>query len=253
MNCPSFLNGLLTFFKGFFYYLFLNSNESALNFKRESNSFSFSSIRPHIYDSTNCTGFSKHYIYHINWAIRKIHAIKPTTVCDFGSSLYYITSITSLCKVVFFDIRPPNLLLDHLYTHKCDIVDVSHIPFESFSFISCLHVLEHIGIGRYGDPLNKNGDLIASKNITNLLQHNGDLLIVVPIASKARLSYNANRIYSFEEVTNQLFPSLELISFSLITDEDFSGIPFTEDTLSSLQLLPSQNHACGCFHFKKLQ
>ena len=66
---------------------------------------------------------------------------------------------------------------------------------EKFDFVFSISSFEHDGLGRYGDPINPNGDLQAMRNIyENLLSDSGVLLLSVPIG-KDQLAFNAHRIY----------------------------------------------------------
>jgi len=60
----------------------------------------------------------------------------------------------------------------------------------SFSISS----FEHDGLGRYGDPLNPEGDLLAMKNMKSILKTNGILFLSVPVG-RDTLIWNARRIY----------------------------------------------------------
>ena len=42
---------------------------------------------------------------------------------------------------------------------------MNNIKSDSLSSVSCMHVIEHIGLGRYGDPINQNGDKFAINEI----------------------------------------------------------------------------------------
>ena len=73
--------------------------------------------------------------------------------------------------------------------------DLANLPFEinSVQSLSCMHTVEHVGLGRYGDPIDPDGDLKAIKEIKRVLAVNGNLLFVVPIG-KPKIVYNAHRI-----------------------------------------------------------
>lgn len=66
---------------------------------------------------------------------------------------------------------------------KADIIS-SSLPFEKlkFDYIVCLSSLEHIGLGYYGDKIDKRGDLIALRKIHFFLQNEGKLLVTLPFA-----------------------------------------------------------------------
>lgn len=53
---------------------------------------------------------------------------------------------------------------------------------------------EHDGLGRYGDPLNPDGDLAAMARMKTVVKPNGLLFLAVPVGCDA-LVWNAHRIY----------------------------------------------------------
>jgi hypothetical protein len=62
---------------------------------------------------------------------------------------------------------------------------------------------EHDGLGRYGDPLNPNGDLEAMKKMKKILKMDGLLFLVVPVG-KDKLVWNAHRIYGYKRLPRLL-------------------------------------------------
>ena len=54
--------------------------------------------------------------------------------------------------------------------------------------------IEHSGLGRYGDPLNPNGDVKTMHDIYSNLKENGFLIWGAPVGKDA-LVWNAHRIY----------------------------------------------------------
>ena len=105
-----------------------------------------------IADKSTTTGFDKHYIYHTAWAARKLRDLNPHEHIDISSSLYFVTLVSAFIPVKFFDYRPAIIELENLSTGHADI---TQLPFkdDSIDSLSCMHVVEHIGLGRYGDPL----------------------------------------------------------------------------------------------------
>jgi hypothetical protein len=106
-----------------------------------------------------------------------------------------------------------------------------------------MHVIEHVGLGRYGDPLDPLGDEQAARELQRVLAHAGTLLMVVPVGVP-RVCFNAHRIYSCDQVKT-MFSYLRPLSFSLVTDAG----EFLAD--ASDALADSQTYGCGCFEFTK--
>lgn len=202
-------------------------------------------FNPQIKDKTIKTGFDRHYVYHTSWAARKVKEINPEFHTDISSSLYFSGIVSAFIPVKFYDYRPAQLKLSGLEGNSCDLTKLSFSD-NSIKSLSCMHTVEHIGLGRYGDTIDPNGDVKAIKELARVLAPEGHLLFVVPVG-KPKIEFNAHRIYSYEQVIG-LFPNLKLVEFSMVTDTVEQG-DFIEN--ADPKLVQSQNYACGCFLFKK--
>lgn len=201
-----------------------------------------SDFYPQIKDKTITTHFDSHYVYHTSWAARKVREINPEFHTDISSSLYFSGITSAFVPVKFYDYRPAELKLSNLESLPGDLMN---LPFaeNSINSLSCMHTIEHIGLGRYGDPLDPNGDLRAVMELKRVLSENGSLLFVTPVG-KPRIQFNAHRIYSYEMIM-EIFEGLNLVEFSLVTD---SG-DFIEN--ANPDIVKEQKYGCGCFWFKK--
>jgi SAM-dependent methyltransferase len=117
---------------------------------------------------------------------------------------------------------------------------------DSILSLSCMHVIEHVGLGRYGDTLDPMGDARAAAELKRVLAPGGHLLFVTPVG-RPEIHFNAHRIYSFEAVM-ALFEGLELAEFALITDKrDGAALVMDADPAR----VAKQRYGCGCFLFRK--
>ncbi len=201
-----------------------------------------SDFYPQIKDKTITTHFDSHYVYHTSWAARKVREINPEFHTDISSSLYFSGITSAFVPVKFYDYRPAELKLSNLESLPGDLMK---LPFtdNSINSLSCMHTIEHIGLGRYGDPLDPNGDLRAIIELKRVLSKNGSLIFVTPVG-KPRIQFNAHRIYSYEMIM-EMFEGLNLVEFSLVTD---SG-DFIQN--ANPDIVKEQKYGCGCFWFKK--
>lgn len=204
-------------------------------------------VKAHLLDAGRITPFDRHYIYHIAWALRVLKAHSDVTEhVDISSSLYFVASASVFMPTRFYDYRPADLQLSGL---ACGQADLLHLPFDSGSLtsLSCMHVIEHIGLGRYGDPFDPTGDAKAINELKRVLAPGGQLLVVVPIGGEARIEFDAHRIYTYELFLSH-FSELELIEFALIPEDARDGglIRHADPVLTR-----AQRYGCGCFHFRK--
>lgn len=199
-------------------------------------------FHPCLEDKTPKTEFDAHYIYHTAWAARKVKEISPQRHTDISSALYFSGIVSAFIPVDFYDYRPADLNLSNLKSASADLTRLFFSD-NSLSSLSCLHTVEHIGLGRYGDPLDAQGDLKAIAELKRVLAPGGSLLFVVPVGLP-RIEYNAHRIYSYEMIKDY-FKELTLKEFTLIDD---SG-QFIEN--ASPESVKDQRYGCGCFWFTK--
>lgn len=198
---------------------------------------------PCLEDKTPSTDFDRHYVYHTAWAARVLARTRPALHADISSYLYFATLVSAFIPMKFYDYRPADVMLSNL---TAEAVDLMALPFEdgSIESLSCMHVVEHVGLGRYGDPLDPNGDLKAIAELRRVLAPGGTFLFVVPIG-QPRVMFNAHRIYSYGQVESY-FRGLELKEFALIPDNPQDGDLIYAATR---EMADAQTYGCGCFWF----
>ncbi len=200
-------------------------------------------VYPCPWDKTKETSFDRHYIYHTAWAARKLAEIKPKRHIDVGSSLYFAGIVSAFIPFDFYDLRPADLVLDNFQSHPGDL---GRLPLADASVesLSCLHVIEHIGLGRYGDKIDPQGDWKSAQELTRVLAPGGNLLIAVPVG-RPRIQFNAHRVYS-PAIVLDMFNGLVLKEFTLIPEK--GGSPITK---MGPETADQEKFACGCFWFVK--
>ncbi len=198
-----------------------------------------------MFEKTEKTEFDRHYIYHTAWAARCLAQTKPVKHVDISSSLFFSVISSAFVPIDFYDYRPADVILSDFSSRSADLVKLQFAD-NSIPSLSCMHTVEHIGLGRYGDALDPNGDLKAISELQRVLAVNGDLFFVVPVG-KPRIIYNAHRIYSFDQIISY-FDKLKLFKFTLIPEQFYEGGLMDNPTQ---EVLARQKYACGCFWFKK--
>lgn len=199
-----------------------------------------------IYEDSVETSFDTHYFYHTAWAARIIAKTRPKKHIDISSMLYFPGIISAFVPVEFYDYRPA--LIKGLNNLTSEQSDITNLPFanDSIESLSCLHVIEHIGLGRYGDAIDPSGDIKAINELKRITAKGGDLLFVVPIG-KPKIVFNAHRIYGYSQII-EYFGGFELKDFSLIKDDARQSGIISNATKEEAD---KQNYGCGCFWFKK--
>lgn len=197
-------------------------------------------------EDTPQTGFDRHYVYQVAWALRTLRKINPAHHHDFSSILYFVVAASAIVPVTFHDLRPANLQLDNLSTRRSDLTALS-IETGALECVSCMHVVEHVGLGRYGDTLDYEGDLKAIRELKRVIRPGGDLLFVVPVGRESLIQFNAHRIYAYNDVFRYFLPEFDVVEHALIPETDVVGIVHSPPAA----LVATQRYGCGCFWFKK--
>ena len=197
---------------------------------------------PLIHDRTSTTPFDRHYFYQDTWAFRSIMESGTESHMDVGSRVDFIGFLSTVTKVTFIDIRPIEARLENLESRKGSVLD---LPFEDRSVrsLSCLHVAEHVGLGRYGDTLDPLGTKKACRELARVLATGGNLYFSLPVG-RERLCFNGHRVHSPMRII-EYFDSLKLLELSGVTDEgDFARN-------MDVRELSREEYACGMFRFTR--
>lgn len=199
-------------------------------------------FNPQFGDRTSITNYDAHYVYHTSWAARRLFDHKVDLHIDIASDIRFSTIASSFQKIKFLDYRPLRISLANL---ECDSIDLTHLDLsdDSVQSLSCMHVVEHIGLGRYGDEINYYGADRAMSELQRVVARGGLLYFVTPVGIPA-LEFNAHRIFSPSEIEKK-FNKMKLIEFSFVDDR---GI-FHENT--NIAAAETQRYACGCYIFEK--
>ena len=197
---------------------------------------------PCLTDRTATTPFDSHYFYQDIWAFKAIQASGIENHIDVGSRVILVGMLTAITKVTFVDIRPLIVNLENYNSLQASILT---LPFRdnSVASLSCLHVAEHIGLGRYGDPLDPEGTKKAARELARVLAPGGNLYFALPVG-RLRVCFNAHRIHSPQQVL-RYFDNLRPIQISGIGDDRIFREGIAPDDLADA------TYACGLFHFTK--
>lgn len=189
-------------------------------------------------DKTAHTPLDPVYFFQDSWAASKIFAYKPTSHVDIGSAAKTIGIISQFVPTTMVDIRPLPLTLANLSFIEGTILA---LPFsdDSILSLSSLCVIEHIGLGRYGDPIDSFGSEKAIKEIMRVVQKHGIILFSVPVDSNNKIYFNAHRAFSRAYILAQFNPC------DLLEEQYIYGKSMFD------QYRPELGYGIGLYMFKK--
>jgi len=193
-----------------------------------------------------------HYFHQDLLVASAIHDARPVRHVDVGSRIDgFIAHVASFRKVEVIDIRPLSDAQPHpnISFVQGDLMEMDGNEWEGVTdSLSCLHALEHFGLGRYGDALDPRGHLKGFLNLHRLLKPGGTLYLSFPIKSgPTEIYFNAHRVFDATEPLAWSRGLFELSRFDFIDDH---GGPHTD---TSISVLPADTqYACGIYTLRKL-
>ncbi len=195
-------------------------------------------FKPAIFDKTEITNIDPIYFFQDAWCARKIFEKKPQKHVDIGSKIDLVSIISQFTPTTFVDIRPIDLKLKNLEFKKDDILNLSFKD-NSIQSLSSICVIEHIGLGRYGNKLDSFGSEKAAQELKRILAESGDLYVSLPIDVTNKIYFNAHRAFTRNYVL-EMFAPLKLIEEKYIYGNSMFNY-----------YDPQKGFGTGLYYFKK--
>jgi SAM-dependent methyltransferase len=219
-----------------------------LHFRHAGGQASVLDLYPCLFDKTATSSIDTHYFYQAVWAFTRILSQKPYRHVDLGSQLNLVGLLTTITRIIFLDIRPLVLTLNN-YSGLAASIPSLPLQSDTILSLSSLHVIEHIGLGRYGDRIDPLGPERACREIARVLKPGGNAYISVPIG-RPRVSFNGLRVFDACEVV-KLFAGLDLREMAMI-DVPGNFIPNVEPEHADIRESEGgSDFGLGLFWFQK--
>lgn len=157
------------------------------------------SIKPSLQDFNDQSGKISEYTVQDLFVAQKIFLSKPKHHVDIGSRVDgFITNISTFMKVEIFDIRELKSFNPNITSKKVDIFS-NLIPENYTKSLSCLHTIEHFGLGRYGDDIIHNGLERGLAQLSKILKKDGLLYLSTPVGNEM-VEFNSNWIFDLKKI-----------------------------------------------------
>lgn len=212
------------------------------------------SLYPILQDFKDQAGSANGHYFHQDLLVASfIFKRNPIRHIDIGSRIDgFVAHVASFRKVEVMDIRNLDVNAhENINFLKADITDQSKVQPNIADSISCLHAIEHFGLGRYSDPLDPKGHIKGIENIIKMLKPGGFLYISLPISKVTQTHFNAHRIFNPFDIFGWMpkIQELSLQRFDYIDDKGFvhQDIELYQDSIKNM----IDSFACGIYTFKK--
>lgn len=212
--------------------------------------------KPCLHDRYEEGGTTKsEYFWQDLLVARWVHEVAPQKHVDVGSRVDgFVAHVASFRDIEVFDVRPVSTHIPGVTFKQADFMDANSIaPLIAgggyCDSLSCLHALEHFGLGRYGDPIDPLGYRDGLKNMASLLRTGGGFYLSIPIG-KERVEFNANWVFDPRTIVN-VAKATGLVLKGLTVINAKHGEQDSSYDENALQLLAEQPYNLGIFIFTK--
>ena len=215
--------------------------------------FPFGKPHPCLGDRFTESGSAKGHYFHQDLLVaRRIYINNPPIHVDIGSRVDgFVAHVASFRSIEVIDIRPLLSRIPNVTFIQSNIMSpLQQNLIEYSDSLSCLHAMEHFGLGRYGDPVNYDGYLWGLNNLHRILKPGGKLYFSVPVGPQ-RIEFNAHRVFSVSYLLECFDGKYSIDHFSFVDDHGdlHENTPITEtDTQNNFGCV----YGCGIFEMTKL-
>jgi SAM-dependent methyltransferase len=215
--------------------------------------FPFGRIYPCLSERFEKSGDATGHYFHQDLLVaRRIFLNKPIRHLDVGSRVDgFVAHVASFRSIEVIDIRPLSSNIPNVSFLQADIT--APLPKNLIGYsdsLSSLHTIEHIGLGRYGDPVMYDGYLVALDNLNRILKRDGRLYFSVPIGPQ-RIEFNAHRVFAVNYLLECFDDKFHIDRFSFVDDK---GDLHDNISLSDTDVRDNFGciYGCGIFEMTKL-
>jgi hypothetical protein len=200
------------------------------------NAFAWGKELPILTEWDESSGALGTYFYQDQLVARWIHEDSPSRHVDVGSRLDgFVGSLSVFREVEVLDIRPQHETISNVKFHQLDLMlPLPEKWIDSTPSLSCLHTIEHFGLGRYGDAIDPEGHLKGLAQLKKMVMPSGLLYLSTPIGPQ-RIEFNAHRIFAPKTVLSWFNDGWEIVKCAVLDDDNQMQVHAGVDGLKSFK------------------
>lgn len=207
--------------------------------------------RPILTEYSDQAGSAQGHYFHQDLLVASFIARNsPDRHIDVGSRIDgFVAHVATFRLIEILDIRElKDTGHQNIASFQANLMDEQQTPHAITDSLSCLHAIEHFGLGRYNDPIDPKGHIKGLQNLIKMLKPGGMLYISFPIAYQTQIQFNAHRVFHPRDIFHWTpdIAQLNLNRFDYV--DDFGSLHHQADIDAIPQNL---QYGCGIYTFQK--
>jgi len=194
-------------------------------------------------------GISKGHYFHQDLLVANyIYKHAPKRHIDIASRIDgFVAHVASFRVIEVFNLQKSEKIKhENIKFFQADLMDTVRIG--KTDSLSCLHAIEHFGLGRYNDTIDVDGHNKGISNMIDLVKVGGRMYISFPIGNDDEVYFNAHRVFHPTSILQHpsVIKNMKLIRFDYVDDNgDLHLDKFIDD------VTPDVTYGCGIYTFEK--
>ena len=200
-------------------------------------------------DYADNAGTAKGHYFHQDLLVaRLIASANPKRHVDVGSRIDgFVAHVAAFREIDVVDIRPlGDSVHENITFVQADLMQPGSIG--KTDSLSCLHAIEHFGMGRYTDPIDVMGHEKGVSNLVELVEQGGHLYISFPIGAENEVHFNAHRVFHPEWILNHSAVSEKMLLKRFDYVDDAGDLHLDK---APSDAVGSTKFGCGIYTFVK--
>ena len=192
-----------------------------------------------------------HYFHQDLLVAREIFSRNPKRHIDVGSSIYgFVSHVATYREIEVLDIRSVDAHVAGIKFLQADVMKSDSSMRHITDSLSCLHALEHFGLGRYGDAIDVDGWRKGLTNLTNMVKPGGIFYLSVPTGMTQRVEFNAHRVFSIPFLRDVLAEEFRTERLAFV-DDSGSLLPDVDPYSPEAERSLNANYGCSIWILRK--
>lgn len=147
-----------------------------------------------------------------------ISAAQPRRHVDVGSRIDgFVAHVASFREIDVLDLRPVRSSASGIRFHQHDITTDDPTWEAATDSLSCLHSIEHFGLGRYGDAVDPDAWRTGWANLVKMVEPGGTVYLSTMIGPQ-RVEFDAHRVFDVQTLLTLVQPTCEVLEFAYVDD-----------------------------------